>query len=217
MWCLVVFLVTCGFMLACRGHALGVAAGPCLRGVFLRVHQMGALSGGVRWAVLVVWVGVSALRLWAAWQGRDGKTTAGLHTSSVTATSRAGESTFEARLQTCFPLHSVPTNANSSPPPSTSTRPTDFSVAKQFDATKRLAITIVPQHSAASHTPTALNCLFCAFLLVLSRPVPSLVPASFCTLEYATQKLQTLTYPCHRSLHLQRSRTLSCITATHRA
>ena len=87
MWCLVVFLVTCGFMLACRGHALGVAAGPCLRGVFLRVHQMGALSGGVRWAVLVVWVGVSALRLWAAWQGREGKTTAGLHTS-VTATSR---------------------------------------------------------------------------------------------------------------------------------
>ena len=97
MWCLVVFLVTCGFMLACRGHALGVAAGPCLRGVFLRVVLRapdgtpaavgGALGGGVRWSVLVVWVGVSALRLWAAWQGREGKTTAGLHTS-VTATSR---------------------------------------------------------------------------------------------------------------------------------
>ena len=66
------------FMLACRGHALGVAAGPCLRGVFLRVVLRapdgtpaavgGALGGDVRWSVLVVWVGVSALRLWAAWQ-----------------------------------------------------------------------------------------------------------------------------------------------------
>ena len=217
MWCLVVFLVTCGFMLACRGHALGVAAGPCLRGVFLRVVLRA--PDGTPAAVGGRWAAVCAGLCWlCGWECR--RCGFGLCGKGATQTRWLA---FTHRLpphrvwQTCFPLHSVPTNANSSPPPSTSTRPTDFSVAKQFDATKRLAITIVPQHSAASHTPTALNCLFCAFLLVLSRPVPSLVPASFCTLEYATQKLQTLTYPCHRSLHLQRSRTLSCITATHRA
>ena len=46
MWCLVVFLVTCGFMLACRGHALGVAAGPCVAFscAWCSVQQMG------RWA-----------------------------------------------------------------------------------------------------------------------------------------------------------------------
>jgi hypothetical protein len=64
----------------------------------------------------------------------------------------------------------------------TSTRPSDFSVA------------IGPQHSAASHTPTAFNCMHCscllrAFLLVLL--VHCILPASFCTLEYATQNLQT--------------------------
>ena len=53
MWCLVVFLVTCGFMLACRGHALGVAAGPCLRGVFLRVVLRAPDGGAERRCALV--------------------------------------------------------------------------------------------------------------------------------------------------------------------
>ena len=51
----------------------------CLRGVLLRV-VLGTLVAplrrwggalGVAWAVLVLWVGVSALRLWAEWQGQD--------------------------------------------------------------------------------------------------------------------------------------------------
>ena len=118
-----------------------------------------------------------------------------------------------ARWRTWLSLRSAPTNANSSPPPSTSTRPTDFSVAKHFHATKRLTLAIVPQHRAASHTPSALNCLLrCCLLRVfmLVLLVPCILPASFCTLEYATQKFQTLTYTCHRSFHLQRSRTLIC-------
>ena len=44
-------------------------------------------GGVVTCAVLVVWVGVSALRLWAEWQGHDAGTTAGLDTSSVAAAS----------------------------------------------------------------------------------------------------------------------------------
>jgi hypothetical protein len=89
-----------------------------------------------------------------------------------------------------------------------------FATIRRFHATKRLALAIVPQHSATSHTPTALNCLFCccllpAFLLVLL--VPCILRASFCTLEYATQNLQTLAYTCHTSFHIQRSRTLSSI------
>ena len=82
-WCLVVCLGACSFLRACgRGRALGVAAGPCLRGVLLRVvlgtlvaplrRWGGALGGGVAWAVLVVWVAVSALWLWAEWQGSRG-------------------------------------------------------------------------------------------------------------------------------------------------
>jgi hypothetical protein len=134
------------------------------------VHQMAPLrQWGGRWAA------VCAGLCWlCGWECR--RCGFGLCGKGATQTRRLA---FTHRLpphrvwQTCFPLHSVPTNANSSPPPSTSTRPTDFSVAKQFDATKRLAITIVPQHSAASHTPTALNCLFCAFLLVLSRAFSS--------------------------------------------
>jgi hypothetical protein len=60
-----------------------------------------------------------------------------------------------------------------------------------------------PQHSADSHPPTAFNCLPCSFFFcALSCTVPSIAPASFCTLEYAIQHLQTLTYFCHRSIQL---------------
>ena len=72
----------CGYM---RRH--GVAAGPCLRGVLLRVvlgtlvsplwRWGGTIGSGVAWAVFVVWVGVSALRLWAEWQGSEASTTDG--------------------------------------------------------------------------------------------------------------------------------------------
>ena len=96
-WCLVVCLGACGFLRACRERNLGVATGPCLRGFLLRVvpHTLVAplrRSGGVRagvvtWVVLVVWVGVLALRLWAEWLGHDAGTTAGLDTSSVAAAS----------------------------------------------------------------------------------------------------------------------------------
>ena len=69
MWCLVVFLVTCGFMLACRGHALGVAAGPCLRGVFLRVVLRA--PDGTPAAVGGRWAAVCASLCWlCGWECR---------------------------------------------------------------------------------------------------------------------------------------------------
>ena len=80
-WCLVVCLGARGFLRTCRGRGLGVAAGPCLRGFLLRVvpctlvaplRRSGGVRGGVvAWAVMLVRVGVSALRLWAEWQGQD--------------------------------------------------------------------------------------------------------------------------------------------------
>ena len=48
---------------------------------------VGRGAGGVVWAVLVVWVVVSALQLWAEWHGHDASTTAGLDTSTVAAAS----------------------------------------------------------------------------------------------------------------------------------
>ena len=101
-----------------------------------------------------------------------------------------------------FQCHdSVPTNAHSSSPPSTSARQTDLSVARPFQATKRLALAIVPQHTGAPHTPTALNCLLCccllrAFLLVLLRHC--ILPEYFCTPNYATQNLHTHSNALHR-------------------
>ena len=73
-------------------------------------------------------------------------------------------------------------------------RPADFSVAKRFRQAKLLALAIVPPRCDVSHSHTALNCLLCccllrAFLLVLL--VHCILPASFCTLQYATQNLQT--------------------------
>jgi hypothetical protein len=194
-WCLVVCLGACGFLRACRGRDLGVAAGPCLRGVLLRV-VLGTLVAplrrwggalGVAWAVLVLWVGVSALRLWAEWQGHDASTKSVLDTSSVAAASHTGSRGFQCH-------DSVPTNAHSSSPPSTSSRQTDLRVPRHFHATKRLALAIVQQHSVAPHTPTALNCLLCCcllrtFLLVLLGHC--ILPESFCTLQYATQNLHT--------------------------
>jgi hypothetical protein len=60
---------------------MGWRRGRALRGVLLRVvlgtllaplrRWGGELERGVVWAVLVVWVGVSALRLWAEWLGHD--------------------------------------------------------------------------------------------------------------------------------------------------
>ena len=148
------------------------------------VHWRRPCGGGKgSWAVLVVWVGVSALRLSAEWQGHDAGTTA----SSVAAASHTGSRGFQCH-------DSVPTNAHSSSPPSTSARQTDFSVARHFHATKRLALAIVPQHTGAPHTPTALNCLLCCcllrtFLLVLLRHC--ILPEPFCTLQHATQTLHT--------------------------
>ena len=79
-WCLVVGLGACGLLRAFRGRGLGVAAGPCLRGFLLRVvpctlvaplRRSGGVRGGVvAWAVMLVRVGVSALRLSAEWQGQ---------------------------------------------------------------------------------------------------------------------------------------------------
>jgi hypothetical protein len=76
---------------------------------------------------------------------------------------------------------------------------------------------IVPQHSADSHPPTAFNCLPCScFFCALSCTVPSITPASLCTLEYAIQNLQTLTYFCHRSIQLQPAQSNAvCITSSH--
>ena len=82
-WCLVVGLGACGLLRAFRGRGLGVAAGPCLRGFLLRVvphtlvaplRQSGGVRGGVvAWAVILVRVAVSVLRLWAECQGQDDK------------------------------------------------------------------------------------------------------------------------------------------------
>ena len=81
--CLVVCLGARGFLRTCRGRGLGVAAGPCFRGFLPRMvpralvaplRRSGGVRGGVvAWAVMFVRVGVSALRLWAVWQGHDDK------------------------------------------------------------------------------------------------------------------------------------------------
>ena len=71
-----------------------------------------------------------------------------------------------------------------------------FSVAGRLQRRQalRLTLDIVPRRRDVSHTHTAFNCLLCccllrAFLLVLL--IHCILPASFCTLEYATQNLQT--------------------------
>jgi hypothetical protein len=172
----------------------------------------GALGSGVAWTVLVVWVGVSALRLWAEWPGYDERTTASLHTSLVAATSHTAGRGFHSH-------RSAPATARSSSPPSTSARRTGFSVSRRCHAAGRLALAVAPRHTGAPHTPTALNCLLqrlrlahghwgqtptalncllcCslsrAFLLVLL--MHCIFPASFYTLQYVTQNLQNLTHP----------------------
>ena len=118
----------------------------------------GALGSGVAWTVLVVWVGVSALRLWAEWPGYDERTTASLHTSLVAATSHTAGRGFRSH-------RSAPATARSSSPPSTSARRTGFSVSRRCHAAGRLALAVAPRHTGAPHTPAALNCLLCCCLL----------------------------------------------------
>ena len=109
----------------------------------------GALGSGVAWTVLVVWVGVSALRLWAEWPGYDERTTASLHTSLVAATSHIVTSTKNLDATKRFALTIVAQHNTGGP----ASEPCRGPALLTFGRHRRTHEPCTPMHVLAETTP----------------------------------------------------------------